>query len=205
MPVFAQSEARLKDFFEKKRIVVRIDMPGSSDGIDLNINARQELNYDDYGKDIKRYGVAIRSGDSVIITKIKVKNKLIEFQLAGGGFGTVGDDTNTTVTIQPVPKSQREKNLEHDLDNTTDQNERRKIRSQLDDLRDRRAREDSRNQALAAEASERKREAVAQKRLEGGSRFNLKFDQIVNQSYLTPEGIMDSLAKYIYFPEEDFR
>src|SRR6185369_9180448 len=83
--------------------------------------------------------------------------------------------------------------------------ERRRINRELDNLRDRRAREDARNQALAAEASERKREAVAQKRLEGGSRFNLKFDQIVNQQYLTPEGIMEAMAKYIYFPEEDFR
>src|SRR5882724_814507 len=180
-------------------------MPGSSDGIDLNFGARQELNYGDYGQNIKRYGVAIHNGDSVTITKIKLKGKAIEFQLGGGGYGTFGDDTSTTVSIQPVPKSQREKDLERDLKNTTDPDDQRRIRRQLDDLRDRRAREDSRNQALAAEASERKREAVAQKRLEGGSRFNLKFDQIVNQSYLTPEGIMDSLAKYIYFPEEDFR
>jgi hypothetical protein len=180
-------------------------MPGSSDGIDLNKNARQELNFDDYSRDIKRYGVALHSNDSVIITKIKVKAKSIEFQLGGGGFGTLGDDTNTTVTIQPVPKSQREKNLENDLDNTTDPGEKRRIRNQLDDLRDRRAREDARNQNLAAEASERKREAVAQKRLEGGSRFNLKYDRALTAIYLRPEAIMDALAKYLIFPEESFR
>ena len=205
IPTFAQSEMALKEFFEGKRVTVRIDMPGSSDGVDLNIGSRQELNYNEYGNNIKRYGVAIRTGDSVTITKIKVKGKSIEFQLGGGGFGTLGDDTSTTVSVQSVPKSQREKDLERDLKNTSDPDDRRRINRELDNLRDRRSREDARNQALAAEASERKREAIAQKRLEGGSRFNLKYDAMINQSYLTPEGIMESLAKYIYFPAEDFR
>jgi hypothetical protein len=41
----------------------------------------------------------------VRITTIVVKKDMIEFQLDGGGFGTFGDDTTTTVTAKPVEKS----------------------------------------------------------------------------------------------------
>ena len=40
---------------------------------------------------------------------MKVKKDLIEFQLGGGGYGTFGDDTSTSVYISDATKTEREK------------------------------------------------------------------------------------------------
>jgi len=63
-------------------VTVKIDMPGSSDGVDVQGDARRAIDYSRYRDSLKRYGTAIRSGDAITITLVKVKKDLIEFQLA---------------------------------------------------------------------------------------------------------------------------
>src|SRR5258708_13685368 len=94
-PAAAQNEDALRAFFEGKRVGVRIDMPGTSDGIDLRPEAERPLDYKRYGDRLKQYGIAIRAGDSAVVTLVKVKKDLIEFQLGGGGFGPFGDHPST--------------------------------------------------------------------------------------------------------------
>ena len=101
-PAFAQSEEALKDFFEGKTVVVKLDMPATQNGVDVFADARRPINFDDYSARLKSTGISIRSGESVMITKIRLKDKLIEFQLGGGGFGTFGDDTSTSVYVPSV-------------------------------------------------------------------------------------------------------
>ena len=91
----AQSESDLKTFFEGRRVTVKLDMPGTSDGIDVHVAAAPAIDLQDYVQDLNRYGVAIRAGESVTVTLVKTKRDLVEFQLNGGGFGTFGDDTST--------------------------------------------------------------------------------------------------------------
>jgi hypothetical protein len=55
-----------------------------------------------------------------MVTKVKVKDNNIEFQLAGGGYGTVSDDTDTSVQFTPSERSGREKDLENRLKSETD-------------------------------------------------------------------------------------
>ena len=95
-PAFAQNEGALRTFFEGKRVTVKIDMPGTSDGIDVRADATRAIDYKRYGDRLKNYGTAIRAGESTVVTLVKVKKDLIEFQLGGGGFGTFGDDTSTS-------------------------------------------------------------------------------------------------------------
>src|SRR5216117_2943424 len=84
-PAAAQNEGALKSFFEGKRVTLRIDMPGASDGVDVQGDAKQAIDYPRYRDNLKRYGTAIHSGDSITVTLVKVKKDLIEFQLGGGG------------------------------------------------------------------------------------------------------------------------
>ena len=65
----AQTEEALRTALEGKRVTLRIDMPGTSDGVDVHGDARQALDYKEYGDRLKRYGVAIRAGDSVTVTE----------------------------------------------------------------------------------------------------------------------------------------
>jgi hypothetical protein len=197
-PVYAQSEPELRDFFEGKSVVVKLDMPATQEGIDVFPDARRAIDFAIYSARVKTTGVAIRSGESVLVTKIRVKDKLIEFQLAGGGYGTFGDDTGSVYTPS-VSKSNREKELERLVKSETDAARKRRLQRELDDLRNERAREDSRNKTTALAAEEAKKSRIATTRLHSGSRFNIRYTEGV-PSGLGPDGVMRALAEYVEFP-----
>jgi hypothetical protein len=179
-------------------VVVKIDMPGTSDGVDVHPESTRPLDYQRYGDRMKSYGTAIRSGDSVLVTLVKVKKDLIEFQLAGGGFGTFGDDTSTSVYMPHKDKTAREKELERLIKDEHDSRRKRHLEDELDDLRDRRERENRRIDAERARAEDRKRERIAEERLHGGSRFNLRYAEVV-PARIRPEDVMVALSEFVDF------
>jgi len=198
-PAQAQSETALRDFFEGKSVRVKLDMPATQQGVDVYPDARRAVNFDEYSARLKANGVAIKSGDSVLVTKVRLKDKTIEFQLAGGGYGTLGDDTSGTVSAGSTPKSNREKDLEKLVKSESDAARKRRLQHELDDLRNERAREDRRNEASAAAASEARKARISETRLHSGSRFNLRYQDGVPPG-LDPDGIMRALAEYVDFP-----
>ena len=150
-------------------------MPGSSDGVDVHADASRAIDFKRYNNDLRRYGTAIRSGDSVAVTLVKLKKDLIEVHLAGGGFGTLGDDTSTSANIPLVEKSRREKDLEERVKEEDDRDRRRRLQDELDEVRARRERENRRIAAERERIEEIKKERIAERRLRGGSRFNLRY------------------------------
>jgi len=199
VPAQAQSEGALKEFFEGKTVVVKLDMPATQEGVDVFPDARRPMDFNQYAARLKTVGVAIHNGESAMVTKVRVKDKLIEFQLGGGGFGTFLDDTNTSVYVPSTPKSRREKELEDRVKNETDRDLKRRLQRELDDLRDERRRQDERNRARAQTAEEAKKTRVAEQRLHGGSRFNIRYQNGVPPG-MEPDGIMRALAEYVAFP-----
>src|SRR6266511_752457 len=143
-PAAAQTEDALRSYFEGKRVTLRIDMPGTSGGVDVRPDAARSMDYERYRDALKRYGTAIRAGDSVSVTLVKVKKDTVEFQLSGSGFGTFGDDTSTSVSLPLADKSAREKDLEKRVRAEEDRERKRALQRELDDLRDRRERENRR-------------------------------------------------------------
>jgi len=202
LPAHAQSEAALKDYFEGKTVVVKMDMPATQEGVDVYADARRPIDFGAYSARLKSTGIALKSGESVMITRIRVKDKLIEFQLGGGGYGTFSDDTSTSVYVPSATKSTREKNLERDIKNETDSARKRRMQSDLDNLRRDRENEDRRNRAVAETASEQKKQRIAEQRLHGGSRFNIRYQNGVPAG-VTPGGIMAALVEYVEFPFAD--
>jgi hypothetical protein len=200
-PLWAQDNAVLSQFFEGKQVVVKMDMPGSQQGIDIYPQRPNSFDAKAYGKRLKGFPVALHSGDAVMITLVKVKDKLIEFQLGGGGFGTFGDDTDTSVHFTPESKSDREKDLENQLNNTDDQDKKNQIQRELDYLRRQRERDDQRNKAIATAQAQDKQQQVDYNRSKGGSRFNLRYDGKVPAN-ITPQDIMTALAQYVNFPPQ---
>ena len=130
-PAAAQTEELLKDHFEGHRVTVRMDMPGTSDGVDVHAVARRAIDFGKYKDDLKRYGTAIRAGATVVVTLVKVKKDLIEFQLGGGGFGTFGDDTSTSVYLPLLDKSDRERDLEQRIRDEDERDRRRRMEREL--------------------------------------------------------------------------
>ena len=197
----AQSEATLREYFEGRTVKVKLAMPGTEDGVDIYPADSKPLDYPRHASRLKQYGTAIKPGSDALVTKVKVKSKLIEFQLDGGGYGTMGDETSSSVSVASTPKTKREQNLEAELKRETDPAKRRAIREELDDLKADREREDARNRASVADAQESKKANIRQRRLEGGSRFNIRYRDGVPASALTAESIKEALDAYLDFQE----
>jgi len=198
LPARAQDEKALKSFFEGMHVGLRIDMPGTSDGVDVRPTSDQPLDYGHYRDALVKYQTAIRAGDRVSVTLVKVKKDLIEFQLAGGGFGTFWDDTSTSVNMPLVEKSDREKRLEERLRDEDDRDKKKELRRELDELREHRERENRRITAEREAAEERKIAKVATERRTGGSRFNLRYDEGVPAG-IRPQDVMLALSRYVDF------
>jgi hypothetical protein len=195
----AQSEQDLKRYFEGQFVTVKLDMPATKDGVNVYPGRQSQLDYSEYGDRIKRSGVSLRAGDSIMVTKIKVKGSHIEFQLGGGGYGTMGDETASGPSYTPASKSRREKRLEDDLKTETDQRRRREIKDEIDSLRRERQREDRINEAIAVETAERQKARIERKALQGGSRFNIHFERKLEQQPATVNEVMEALERFIEF------
>jgi hypothetical protein len=193
--------AAIQSYFTGKQVVVKIDMPGSQKGVDLRFNKATPMDWKEYGSRVKQFGVAIHQGDVARVTAVVVKNDMIEFQLDGGGFGTFGDDTTTTVTAKPVEKSDYEKSLEKQIADTDDPDKKQQLQRDLDRERARRERQDAVNQQQAQYASQVKAQTVAQNRSAGGSRFNLRWSGSIPADQLTPEAVMQRLSEYVDFKD----
>jgi hypothetical protein len=194
----------LSQYFEGKQVSVKMDMPATQQGADIYPQRTQALDLNSYSRRIKQFGAALRTGDSVMITKVRVKDKLIEFQLGGGGYGTFGDDTDESVSAPQRDKSRREKDIENQIKTETDQEARKRLRRQLDDLRNERQRQNDRDRVLAAEASEAKKQRIGIKRLQGGSRLNIRYEPRVPAEILTPQVVVGVLRPYVAFAPETF-
>ena len=200
VPVFGQADASpLESYFTGKEVVVKVDMPGSQKGVDLKFDKPVPMDWNDASSRIKTYGIAIHKGEVARITRFVVKKDMIEFQLNGGGFGSFGDDTSTTVSAASVPKSQYEKDLERQISKETDPRRKRDLQRDLDRERARRERLDAANQNDANVASQFKAQEVAQKRLGGGSRFNLRWQGTIPSDDRNPDSVMQLLAEYVDF------
>ena len=102
-PLSAQGNpSALANYFTGKEVVLKIDMPGTQQGVDLRFNKDNPMNWKEYSNRLKSNGVAIHKGDTARVTGVVVKDDRIEFQLDGGGFGTFLDDSSTTVTPKTV-------------------------------------------------------------------------------------------------------
>ena len=195
----AQSEPELKRYFEGRTVTTRLAMPGTENGVDIYPGSDRPIDYPKYADRLKDHGTSIKVGEPVTITKIRVKDKLIEFQLGGGGYGTFGDETSSNVSTGQAPVTKREKNLEAMIKREPDPAKRRAMKEELDELRAARERENARNRSAVAEAEEHRKQNIRQRRIEGGSRFNLRYRDGVPASSLTPEAVMAALAEYVDF------
>lgn len=198
-PLHAQSEAALREAFEGRQVTIKIAMPGTEAGIDIYPADARSLDHPKYAERLKDNGTAIRAGQTAMVTKVRVKSKHLEFQLDGGGYGTFGDDVTSDVAVSSTPKTKREQNLEAELKREKDSVRKREINEELDDLRKEREREDARNRAAVADAEVAKEQTVRQRRLEGGSRFNIRYRDLLPDEALTVEGVKAALAEYVDF------
>ena len=198
----AQNEAALRTAFEGKTVTSRIDMPATSQGIDVNPLDATPVNFRELAQRLKDNGTAIRIGQQVMITKVVVREWYIEFQLGGGGYGTFGDMLNgsSDVSVVQAGETREEKRLREAIRATSDRNERKRLERELNDRRSERERDNARARADAQQANAARETLLRAKRAESGSRFNVRYKGGFTQDALTPDGVMRALAPYIDFP-----
>lgn len=182
---------------EGREVRLRLDMPASAAGIDLHLQREPEIDAALHTRRITEYGVAIRQGQTALITKVKVNKKNIEVHLGGGGYGTFGDDDGLVVAKLESP-SPRQTELERERGRTTDAQRKREIDRELADLREALRRQHDEAFRHAAELTAVNKRRIAIKRLDAGSRFNIWYqDKRLEQWVPTPEELTYSLAAYL--------
>ena len=192
-------ESALRNAFIGKQVLLKIDMPGTQKGVDLHFDRESPMDWEEYGNRIKAFGPALRNGDRATITQIVVKRDHIELQFDGGGFGTAHDNASTTISARIVPKSERQERMERELKNETDPDRRRDLRHDIDREESRRQYLQSQQDAAAQVASQLKAQDVADHRLRGGSRFNLRWKDNIPPDQLTAEEVRARLADFVEF------
>lgn len=196
----AQHELALRKFFEGKNVNVKLDMPGDNSGVDVHPGAELPVEFPVVARRLRRYGVSLRNGDSVTVTQVKVKDKLIEFHLGGGGFGSFGDMWSLpSVPSTSSSESSEERSLRREISRTSDPDRRRSLERQLDAARRRRYREQDRNRDRAEIAKAERSRLEQSRRESSGSRFNVRFADTIPPAALTPDGLMSVLAEYVDF------
>lgn len=196
----AQDEAALRRAFEGQSVVLKIDMPGTSSGVNVYPDRDMAVDFPEVATRLKKFGTAIRSGDAVMVTKIRVKDDLIEFQLGGGGYGTFGDAMGESGGgATEVDETPAEKALRDSIRHETNSGSKRRMQRDLDALRSTRERENSQARSAAAQAEEIRQSNLRGRRMEGGSRFNVRFRGGVPAEALTPDGLRALLSRYVDF------
>lgn len=196
-PAVAQNEEALRSGLVGKSVILKIDMPASHKGIDLRFDRDEPFNPAENASRIREHDAALREGDRISITYIKLKGDLIEVHLAGGGFNW-GSDT-TTKTFSPTPKTSRESDLDKRIKAETDRQRKRDLERERDDLRRDREERDSWRRRDIEEYNIRAHERDQERALRAGSRFNLRFKKRVPPAALTADGVIDYLSRWVDF------
>jgi hypothetical protein len=201
-PAVAQSEQQLRQAFEGRYVIVRMDMPATHKGVDVYPEREPAIDFPGYSARLREFGVALRDGDRVMITAVRVRKRNIELHLGGGGYGVFGDDSGS-VYVPTESKSQREKDLEKQIRDERDADRRRRLQRELDDLRRNRERENRYREAEKRELEARKQSEIASKRLDAGSRFNVRLpEERLASSVPNPAELRRLLASFVDFSGE---
>jgi len=203
-PAFGQSEQALRDAFEGTTVRVKIDMPATSTGIQIQMDHNPPIDFRRLGDLMKREGTSVEAGQAILVTKVKARKNYIEFQLGGGGYGTAGDMLrgSSESDAPTVGKTSHEKHLEEQIRAEHDASKKRALERELRDKRSRRESENARTRAEANQANQLRESNIQQARLRGGSRFTLRFEDAVPAEYLTPQGLRRALSQWVDFDEQ---
>ena len=201
-PALAQNESVLRQAFEGKVVSVKIDMPATSRGVDVYPLDPMAVDFREVAQRLKDNSTSLRIGQQVMITKVLVKkNSHIEFQLGGGGYGTFGDNTSDGSGLNAVTQGETkaEKALRDSIKKAQGPTKRKQFEKELASLREERERENARAAAEAHQAQSVMEANLRAKRVESGSRFNVRYRNGIPGDALTPDGLMRALAQYVDF------
>lgn len=164
-----------------RTVRLKVDMPGDDSGLDV---VSGQMNIETQRARLAKYGAALRAGQRVAITLVKVKGDHVEVQLGGGGF------TNRQFLGLPGfdsvhwGMSAEEKRIRRDISSTRDAARKRRLESDYDRARRRRV------QPLRDKLER-------EERMRFGSRFNVRFANSKEASAIGAETMVNILHPYV--------
>ncbi len=200
-PASAQDETALKKAFEGKRVILKIDLPATTKGVDVWPEREIPVEFPQVAERIKSNGIAIGTGEEQMITKVHLVRNHIEFHIGGGGYGTFADALSSPYMPPPIYQGEtaEEARIKAEIATTTDPSVRRSLERRLGELQRQRQADNAAAERQVAEANRAAQAEERERRLTSGSRFNIRFDRSVPAEALTPEGVMAALAEYVDF------
>jgi hypothetical protein len=188
-------EEALKRAFEGRWVRVKVDLPASHKGLDLRFDRERPMDMAQHADRLREYDVAIAADSRQQVTRVKLKDDMIEFHLGGGGFNWGSDTTTRSFTARS--KTRREQDLDKEIKAETDRERRRRLERERDDLRDERERRDARERREVEDWNQQARLRDAERSLRSGSRINLRFKKRVPAEVLTSEGLERTLQPWV--------
>ena len=148
--VIAQDEGEkiIKKALEGRQILVKMDLPAVETGVPMILDDTN-ISFDEvnYKKLLKEYGVGTAKGTRARITGVRVSKQGIEIDLDGGGMATRDWFVGNVKLVPPEPlgRSDREVELEHQIAVEANPNNLVFLKSELDFEQQSRITQDHRN------------------------------------------------------------
>jgi hypothetical protein len=198
--IFSQDdgEMRIRKALEGRFVLTKMDLPAIDAGVFMYFDdANVSIDEAAYKKLLKDNGVAVKKGSRSKITAVRVSTRGIEIDLDGGGSPS-RDWVVAGMTLtepQPAPKSDRELEIERQLQLDQPSGTVALLRNELEYERHRRTMQDERNRQSFDRFATARREHIEANRKNWGSRLIVLVRS--RKPTVTMRDMMTSLAKYI--------
>jgi len=193
-------EQLIKKALEGREVLVKMDLPAVDSGITMTFDdAKVTFDEANYKKLLKEYGSAIPSGTRARITDVRVSGRGIELDLNGGGspqrdwfVGNVRLETPA-----PLARSNREIDLERQIQTESNPVTLASLRNELDYERSARVAQDAQNQETYQRMSRLRSDYIETNRKNWGSKIIVVVHS--RKSGVKMRDMVQSLAKYVEF------
>lgn len=192
------SEPRMQKALEGRRVLVKMDLPAIDTGVDLFIdNTEVSYNAASYSQLMKDYGVSVKKGTRSRITGVRITGKGIEIDLDGGGLPGPDWVVGNLRLVEPIPqaKSDREQELERQLQSETNPGTAGFLRNEIEYERQRRFSQDERNRQQFERVSRLRNEYITENRKSWGSKVTVIVRS--TKDTITMRDMVRTLAKYV--------
>jgi hypothetical protein len=191
-------EQMIKKALLDREVMLKMDLPAVNTGITMTFDdANVSFDQGSYEKLLKEYGSALSKNTKARITDVRVSAHGIEIDLNGGGLPQrdwmVGGFRLETPT--PLAKSNREVELERQVQTESNLMVLNSLRSDLDSERSARVAQDAQNQAEFQRVSQLRSDYIETNRKNWGSKIIVVVHS--RKSSVHMRDMVQSLAKYV--------
>lgn len=193
-----ESEQRLRRSLEGRMVLMKMDMPAINSGVFMYFDdAAVSLDEANYKRLLKANGPSVTKGSKARITGVQISQRGIEIDLDGGGSPERDWIVKGIRLTEPVPleRSDREIDLERQLQYESNTSTASYLRGELDRERERRIMQDERNRQAYARMTKVRADYIDENRKNWGSKLVVAVRS--RKANVSLRDMLKSLSKYV--------